>query len=476
VCAENQILKEIRSGRYIVCDSAPPIVSSLGAVPKGKDKVRIIHDLSQPGGGINQFALDSSVHYSTIDDALTWIKPGSYLSKIDLSEAYRSIPIHPDNYRLTGLHWIFDGSKEKTYMFDCRLPFGSSMSCKIFQSLSSSIVRMLKARGVMSVSYLDDFIIVADSKDLCQKGLDCLIEIVTGLGLVVNYNKVAYPDQIMSFLGVEINCISRTLALPPDKLSEVKLLLLSWVKKVKSTKRELQSLIGKLNWCARVVRGGRTFTRNLINLLCKVKRSHHYIRITALAKSDILWWIRGLDEFHGSTPFNVDIPLVSHCFATDACLSGGGGHFMGDWFFTSWVVDYSEYNQAHINVLELKTILESIKRWGPSWGSLHIRVRTDNIAAAATINRSTSRSLELLQIVKEIFWLSVRYNFRISAQYLPGKLNILADRISRMSDFNEALCAKNLLCGSENVLFCSGHMTYASYVYLQEMWGRSSRS
>jgi hypothetical protein len=37
--AEKQILHEIEMGRYIVTDVIPNVVSSLGAVPKGKDKV-----------------------------------------------------------------------------------------------------------------------------------------------------------------------------------------------------------------------------------------------------------------------------------------------------------------------------------------------------------------------------------------------------------------------------------------------------
>ena len=68
-------------------------------------KVRIIHDLSRPVGGVNMYGVDSSVHYSTIDNAISFIKPGSYLAKNDLSEAYHSVPIHPYCHELTGLKW-----------------------------------------------------------------------------------------------------------------------------------------------------------------------------------------------------------------------------------------------------------------------------------------------------------------------------------------------------------------------------------
>jgi hypothetical protein len=95
VLAEKQIQKEVDQGRYIVCSEPPLVVSSIGAIPKNEEAVRMIHDLSRPDGGVNSFSVDSSVRYSTLEDAILLIKPNSYLAKIDLSEAYRHVPIHP---------------------------------------------------------------------------------------------------------------------------------------------------------------------------------------------------------------------------------------------------------------------------------------------------------------------------------------------------------------------------------------------
>jgi hypothetical protein len=82
---ELQILKEIRLGRYVKVSTPPRVVSSLGAVPKSNGKIRLIHDLSQPDGGINRFGVNSSVTYATIDDALKRVVPGTFMAKIDLS-------------------------------------------------------------------------------------------------------------------------------------------------------------------------------------------------------------------------------------------------------------------------------------------------------------------------------------------------------------------------------------------------------
>jgi hypothetical protein len=233
----------------------------------------------------------------------------------------------------------------------------------------------------------------------------------------------------------------------------------------------LQSVIGKLNWCARVVRGGRTFLRNLINLLVKVTESYHFIRITTAAKQDLLWWIVALDKFHGHAPFSCDIPTVSSEFSTDACMNGGGGHFDSDWFFVSWKEDFPTFCSSHINVLELKSVLIAAERWGHLWYGRHIIVKSDNMSAVAAVNKSTSRSPELLYLIKQLFWLSVEHNFKLSAEYLPGKLNFLADGLSRMHEKFHANYAMYLLTGSSfNCLSCMSHMSYSAHLSLQLAW------
>jgi hypothetical protein len=65
---ELQIKGEIAEGRYVICEEAPLLVSSLGAIVKpNKVDVRIIHDFSRPNGGVNAYVEDTSVTYSTID-------------------------------------------------------------------------------------------------------------------------------------------------------------------------------------------------------------------------------------------------------------------------------------------------------------------------------------------------------------------------------------------------------------------------
>jgi hypothetical protein len=474
---EAQIQTEVSCGRYIICDEKPYVVSSLGAIPKKNNKVRLIHDLSRPAGGVNKLASDTSVSYSTIDDAVKMTKEGSYLAKLDLSTAYRSVPLHSDAFALTGIQWTFSGDSKMTYMYDCRLPFGAAKACSIFQTLSDAVVSIMKKRNYNVVSYIDDFLCVQDTYQECLDCYYCLVELLEGLGFVINFDKVDGPYQVMTFLGVSMDCAERTLSLPQDKLDATKLLIVRWLKKTKCQKKDLQSLIEHLNWAARVVYGGRTFMRDLISLLPRAREAHHFIRLNRAAKDNLKWWDAGLSIFHGFCPFITDVPLPSYCLATDACGVGGGAHFFEDWLYVNWKVDCPEMCEMNINVQELEMVHQAALRWADQWSGTHVLIRSDNASTVASINKGTSGSPEMLRVIQRLFWLSVEYNFKLTAKFLPGVDNILADRISRMSCCSHAFDLQYLLTnGTFQLIECKYHMSYPAFVILQELWRGNSTS
>ena len=470
---EKRILEEVGKSNYIRTKTCPNNVSALGAIPKDVDDVRIIHDLSKPDGGINCLAWDTSVVYTSIDKVTSKIKASSYLAKVDLKAAYRSIPIHKDCYKLTGIKWKFDGDQCSTYLFDAKLPFGAAKSCRIFQTVTDSICRIMLKSGFVVESYIDDFICIGDDELSCLTCYNALIELIQMLGLDVNFPKVCEPTRVLTFLGVVINCDQRTLSLPECKLIELKKLVAGFITKKKVTKLELQKILGKLNWASRVIKGGRSFMRRLIDLSCVPKQPYHFVRLGSEAKLDLSWWIKGLALFHGSCGFKCDLPLPRFCFATDACPTGGGGFLGTDWFYVNWELDCPELVGSHINELELATVFIALSRWGSKLSGTHVRIRSDNMATVSALNKSTTRGPALMPWVREIFWLCVRYDITITSRHIPGIENILADRVSRLDSIREAMDARVILANfTGNLVFCNSHMTYLSFVSLQAKWIR----
>ena len=434
---EMTIREEIQQGNYIVTTEKPTIVSALGAIPKpDSDKVRLIHDCSRPQhSNVNSYT-DTQHHYSyvTVDKAVSLIKSNVYLAKIDLKSAYRHVPIHPSNYPATGLSWQFRGDNALTYLYDSKLPFGAAKSPEIFHRLTQAITRMMERRGITVLAYLDDFLIIADTKVECQQAYEELIKLLGELGFQINWDKAVGPCQRLTFLGIEIDTVRRQLTLPERKLCELRLLLSETTAKRSITKRDLQSLVGKLNFAARVVFGGRTFLRRMIDTVNHMQRPHHHVRINAPLRADLEWWKEFLGVFNGNTFFVDSEPVPTEEFSTDACPIGGGGFFQGDWFYVNWATNYPSLANVHINLQETFTVLIALERWKDQLRDKWIIGGTDNTTTLSAINKGTSSNQLAMQWLRKLFWLSATYNFRVTSRYIPTAANTLADAISRLHD------------------------------------------
>lgn len=461
------MVKEVKLGNYVECSKCPQIVSGLGAVPKaGTNKIRLIHDMRR--SGLNAMVSDTSVHYTTVDDATKSMKNNAFLCKVDLSSAYRSVPIHPSGYRYTGLSWRFTENDRKRYFFDTKLSFGAAKSCQIFTRLTSSVCRMMARRGYTVFSYLDDFLIVSENKRDCWLALNELINLLTQLGFTINWDKVTPPTQQLIYLGVYIDTVSRKLSLPVNKVSELLDLVLSWQRKKRASKKDIQRICGKLNWACRVIRGGRHFLRNIINLIKRLKNDKHRIWINREARSDLIWWSTGLQIFNGETSFINDIPPPTVLMNTDACQNGCAGICMNDWFYVNFRIDCPDLQNKHISDKEMFAALLSVRKWGKQWTHKHVSIKCDNMATVIAINKGTSTSPFFMSCIQEMFWHSVKYDFRISAVHVPGKNNFSSDAISRLCSPKHFVYASNILLKNVGAIVVNCHnMSYACFRCLQ---------
>lgn len=62
---------------------------------------------------------------------------------------------------------------------------------------------------------------------------------------------------------------------------------------------------------------------------------------------------------------------------------------------------------------------------------------TDNMAVIEIINKQTSKEKVLVKLVRRLVLAALRYNLYFRAKHIPGKNNIVADRLSRLQ-FQEA--------------------------------------
>jgi hypothetical protein len=432
--SESQIVEEIQNGRYKIVDYQPKIISALGAIPKNSGKVRLIHDCSRPRNhAVNDFAETDKFRYQSIQDAVDLISENDFLVKLDLSQAYRVVKIHPSNHEVTGLQWTFSGHDKPTNMVDTRLPFGAKCSPYIFNKLTQAVRAIMASMGFDRViAYLDDFLVITSTREEALKATLALIKTLRYLGFQINYNKVEGPAHELSFLGITLDTVNMTLKLPKVKIDQLKSDISKFITKSKVTKVQIQSLVGKLNWATQCIYGGRFYLRRLIDRMTTLGRPWHRSRVTAEMKADAHWWLDCLSAFNGLTPMVEARPITP--VSIDACTQAGGAYFHFNWAYQAWAPMGPTINNLHINFKEVLALETAANAFGHMWRNKKVHVHIDNQAARSIINKGSCKNPVVMRSLRRVYWLSVLHNFRIKAFYYRGKQNVLADAVSRLHE------------------------------------------
>ena len=97
-----------------------------------------------------------NIQYASIDDAVKLIMqlgPGTQLAKLDIKDAYRIVPVYPDDHHLLAILW-----EDQVYV-DRALPFGMRSAPKLFTAVADALAWALYQRGIKYLlHYLDDFL------------------------------------------------------------------------------------------------------------------------------------------------------------------------------------------------------------------------------------------------------------------------------------------------------------------------------
>ncbi|XP_062593507.1 uncharacterized protein LOC134254984 isoform X1 [Saccostrea cucullata] len=431
----------IESGRIAGPFPSPPfpqfVSSPLGVVPKSEPgKFRVIHDLSFPKHNSVNFMIpeeNSKVKYDSLDvvtDLLREFGHGALMAKTDIQDAFRIIPIHPDDYKLLGFSW------NNRFYHDKCLPMGASSSCQIFECLSSSLhwvmCEKFSASGMSHM--LDDFFFIGPKgSSKCQADLEKFLSICEQSGIPIKEEKTVTPTTVITIYGIEIDSNTLLCRLPEAKLNKVRDSLQAAKCRKKITLHDLQSLIGLLNFACLVVVPGRTFLRRLIDLTCGVSNPNHYIRLTCEARADLHMWSHFIESYNGRSVILPDVWSSSdkEMLFTDASGSLGFAAVLGtSWFALSWeeVLDLAQYQIA---IKELFPIVLALEIWGPALANKKILFMTDNMAIVHTINKQTCKDKILMKLIRRLVLTALSHNILFRAKHIAGKSNTLADHLSR---------------------------------------------
>ena len=234
----NKIMKEVKLNRYAGPFISRPydtyIQSPIGLVPKAGNQTRLIFHLSYNFGkennSFNFFTQEDKckVKYRDLDHAvrncLRILKYDKnqliWLSISDLKSAFRIIPGHPSQWRFLLMKAKDPRTGLVYYFADKCLPFGASISCRLYSEFSNALAHILchfTHTQFRVTNYLDDFLFIENSQEKCQYLVSTFLQLCNYLGVPVSDEKVVWPTTSLKFLGVILNGERKYLQVPNDK-------------------------------------------------------------------------------------------------------------------------------------------------------------------------------------------------------------------------------------------------------------------
>lgn len=241
----------------------------------------------------------------------------SFLWKADLTRAYRQLRSDPADAPLLGIK--IDG---KIYLDRCP-PFGCRSSASICQRVANSLVYIMAKEGHHMMAYLDDFGGCHASEEKAYKSYNRFKHLATELGLQLAEHKCHPLSTAMEWLGYQVDTVTMTVTIPPQKMKEVLQECQAWLNRNHATKKMIQQIAGKLMFLCNCVHQGRKFIVRILAPLRDMK-DRQWTTLTQQFKADISWFCTYATQ---ANRIVLCAPTIQQFhLECDSSLTGAGGN------------------------------------------------------------------------------------------------------------------------------------------------------
>lgn len=400
--------------------------SSIFLVPKPDGSKRFIFNLKR----LNKFLNVPKFKMEGIHTVKSLMTKNCFMASIDLKDAYYLVSIKPSHRKYLRFTW-----ENTIYEFLC-LPFGLASAPLVFTKLMKPVISSLRKQGLLSVVFLDDFLLIGHTYQDCQQNVYITLSTLERLGFVINYKKSCLvPSQRLKYLGFIFDSVDWTVSLPDDKRVSITQMCQKVLNNPRLSIEDLSRVIGTLVAACPAIPYGMLYTKILERKKFKSLNKHggNYQAKVTLEPSelaDMNWWINALPKLVAPIthqPFELEIFSDSSSYAW-------GGTCKNEVVRGYWT---HEEATNHINYLELKAAFLSLKSFSKHIINSSILLRIDNTTAVAYVNRMGSIQFpHLTTITRDIWQYFESKNIWIFASYIASRENCVADFQSRIVDTN----------------------------------------
>lgn len=424
-------IKQLCEQKVIVkCSNVPFWVSPINVVPKSDDSYRLILDLRK----LNTVCGPSQFVYEDINSVISVIRHKDKLVTLDLKNGFYHIPVQERDWDYLGFQF------EGVYYKFCVLPFGANFSPYYFCKTIRSVVQYLRQHNLHIVAYVDDFLI-SDNEHLIYESRDFVIDVLKKLGWFINFKKSDLePTHSKKFIGFVIDTNtchnSVILKVPKDRIQKLKHDIKRLKLKGQASARFIARLCGQCVSMTKAILPAKLMLRNLYRLLSTKASWQDVLTLDEASANDLDWWYDSLVAWNGRaySSRQSNKPVVQ--IATDASQTGYGGTILhtkysaqGFWpnSIATRCSNYREILAVYLTLVSFKEIVKGHT----------VQILSDNVATVSYLVCMGGPSRQLSEIASNIWGFAIQNNISLSAKYLQGIQNKVADGLSRLASSYE---------------------------------------
>ena len=390
-------------------------------VPK-PNKWSPILDLSKP----NLFLKTEKFKMETPETIRTSLQQGEWVTSIDFKDTYFHIPIQEQSRKYLRFH-----VQGQTYQFKA-LPFGLSTAPLEFTVVAKEVKLMAIHKGIRIHQYLDEWLVRARSYQACLQHTQILVKICQNLGWLVNLDKSELdPKQIFDFVGDQFDLKTGWVRLTPDRWQSLQDKILEILSLPACPVRQFMSLIGLLTATEKQVHLGRLHMRPIqwhLKSHWRIPESlEKVIPIPRSLHPHLQWWLQEDNVLTGQ-------PLhpIKHALQifTDASKEGWGAHLK-----STLPEGHGHCQKASCiyTIWNYKAVFLALKEFQSLCADKIVLVATNNTTVVSYINKEGGmRSGTLCALLWRILTWCTRHQVTLKARHIPGRLNVVADKLSRL--------------------------------------------
>ena len=417
---------------------APDIVNPLSVSTRTSGKQRLILDLRH----VNAFVYKQKFKCEDLSVATQIFDKDYYLFKFDLKSGYHHIEIFPEHRKYLAFAWDFGTGKFRYFQF-CVFPFGLSSVPFIFTKILKPLQKSWRSRGIPIAIFLDDGLGEGIDKVSAKIHSLAVHSDLLKSGFVPNQEKSVWePVQVITWLGVVLNTIDGSVQATderiakltsdlgsPQTLSSRQSLCKVHVKRVASVAGQIISLSSCVGPVTRIM------TRHLFSVVNSAFSWDSKVFLSHDSISEIDFWANNVNSLNGRVYWGVQ-SLPARASFSDASDSACGAFVESDSelvFHQNWSPEETVQSSTW---RELKAVCLGLEAFADLLSNTRVIWYSDN-QNVASILLNGSRKLDLQVLTLEAFQICLKYRISLDARWIPRDLNVRADSISRLVDFDD---------------------------------------